>query len=612
MAKHITDEYLDQLLEKIRDQANGEIVERNWSFQHPAVISLGSTRDSKDVQLDHSRAPHESTCRVPVNRWSRTFHLVLGTRRRQLIAAAACLLVASAITLVFQSRVQGAGLHSIAGKTREELRDQFPAFAALQRAPNALPSGTTAIDGPDDIPTPKYDESFEIRRESKLYDMTWWQPIDPAKRESGRLSPVVFTRVLELRRIPGRTGNRKISLKYWTSGYSVEPVRLKADDEVIRAKKLENLSATGPAMKTFLLTTDVSDHAEGVWFQLAISAVYWNGFNTPEKEIAASAVASGTVEDTDLGVILPPLSSAIKGWALYDIPPHEKRAPYNQFKAGRPLRDESGMLYWPIAHVEADHKYVMEWEWADPATSTRPNGSLTTKSTTDASSLRDNAIPLHSQIGQQFLRESEANEFVDLSLHFVTQDNTAFCGVASSVMVLNASGMERPLSPAHGTFRLWTQQNFWSEATRKVADETVVKREGMTLDTLGAMLSAHGMHVDVRHAGDLSVEDFQHLIEQALKGQSSYVLVNYYRPVVGQDGAGHISPVAAYHAASDRCLVLDVARYRYEPMWISTRVLYRAAAVKDSSSGQTRGLIICRNPKGDARERASTAPTADR
>jgi hypothetical protein len=46
------------------------------------------------------------------------------------------------------------------------------------------------------------------------------------------------------------------------------------------------------------------------------------------------------------------------------------------------------------------------------------------------------------------------------------------------------------------------------------------------------------------------------------------MLVNYERAALGQAKTGHISPIAAYNAKADRLLVLDVATYKYPPVWV--------------------------------------------
>ena len=41
----------------------------------------------------------------------------------------------------------------------------------------------------------------------------------------------------------------------------------------------------------------------------------------------------------------------------------------------------------------------------------------------------------------------------------------------------------------------------------------------------------------------------------------------------------------------DRVLILDVARYRYPPVWVRSIDLWRALRTIDPSSGRSRGLV---------------------
>jgi hypothetical protein len=80
-------------------------------------------------------------------------------------------------------------------------------------------------------------------------------------------------------------------------------------------------------------------------------------------------------------------------------------------------------------------------------------------------------------------------------------------------------------------------------------------------------------------------------------------LANYDRRALGQKGGGHISPLAAYDPDQDRVLILDVARYRYPAVWVTTPDLWRAIRSIDTSSGLSRGLVIIEPPA------AATAPS---
>ena len=58
-----------------------------------------------------------------------------------------------------------------------------------------------------------------------------------------------------------------------------------------------------------------------------------------------------------------------------------------------------------------------------------------------------------------------------------------------------------------------------------------------------------------------------------------------------QTGGGHMSPIAAYDASTDTALVLDVARYRYPPSWISLATLFASMATTDADAQASRGWI---------------------
>jgi hypothetical protein len=206
-------------------------------------------------------------------------------------------------------------------------------------------------------------------------------------------------------------------------------------------------------------------------------------------------------------------------------------------------------------------------------------------------------VRLDSSEGQRLLIESRWNQdFVPLSLYFTTQDNLAYCGVASASMVLNALPIERPLLEKHGNYRLFDQENLFNERVAGVVNCRDVARDGMTLDQLGKVLSAYTLRVHVTHASDSDLAKFRKSVNQAIRDQDTYVIVNYDRRALNQEGAGHISPVAAYHEATDRYLIMDVARYRYPPVWVGAGELWSAMHAVDAASGKSRGYIIVAKP----------------
>ncbi|WP_183176381.1 phytochelatin synthase family protein [Burkholderia pseudomallei] len=180
-------------------------------------------------------------------------------------------------------------------------------------------------------------------------------------------------------------------------------------------------------------------------------------------------------------------------------------------------------------------------------------------------------IDLGSLAGEQMLAESGARSaYASLGSHFVTQKTQSYCGVASLVMVLNALRVPAPAAAQYPPFHYFTQDN-----------------------VLGALANGLGASGDVRHASDVSVDVFRADAIAHLGRPGRYVLVNYLRSRLGQQTGGHISPLGAYDAAADRFLILDVSRYKYPPVWVTTADLYAAMNTPDADSGgRSRGYVL--------------------
>ncbi len=220
------------------------------------------------------------------------------------------------------------------------------------------------------------------------------------------------------------------------------------------------------------------------------------------------------------------------------------------------------------------------------------------------------SIPLPAPQGQRLLMQSrERADYGPLAQEFVTQANLAYCGVASAVMVLNSLEIPAPAAAGYGPYRFWTQENvFEAAAPRQVVGPEVVRRQGMTLAELAGLLASHGVTVERIHGDRLSLDAFRRLLRRNLAEGGDRLLVNYDRRSLGQTGGGHISPLASYHAPSDRVLILDVARYRYPSVWVPAAALWRAMRTLDTTSGRSRGLVTIRKPPTPAPLQESVPP----
>jgi hypothetical protein len=209
-------------------------------------------------------------------------------------------------------------------------------------------------------------------------------------------------------------------------------------------------------------------------------------------------------------------------------------------------------------------------------------------------SLPDSLIDLRSPKGEALLLESHALEaYFPISVAFETQKNQAYCGVASTVMVLNAIHAPAPTTPEYLPYHLFTQDNVLDDKTEAILPRAVLARQGMTLDQLGDILQLHPLAVEVHHAVAGGLDEFRKNASAYLAAKDHFVLVNYLRKALGQGPGGHISPLAAYDEKADRFLVLDVARYKYPPAWVSASDLFDAMNTVDpSNDGRTRGYVL--------------------
>ena len=115
----------------------------------------------------------------------------------------------------------------------------------------------------------------------------------------------------------------------------------------------------------------------------------------------------------------------------------------------------------------------------------------------------------------------------------------------------------------------------------------------MTLDQIGGILATQPVKAEVHHASDSSVDEFRKLASAYLREPGHFVIVNYLRKALGEQTGGHISPLAAYDAKADRFLILDVARYKYPPVWVKTTDIFDAMNTPDAQNGdKTRGFVL--------------------
>jgi glutathione gamma-glutamylcysteinyltransferase len=201
------------------------------------------------------------------------------------------------------------------------------------------------------------------------------------------------------------------------------------------------------------------------------------------------------------------------------------------------------------------------------------------------------AIAFSSTEGRQVFAEALVTGGLDgyfpLAEQFHTQSDPAFCGLGSLVVALNALGID----PG----RLW--KGPWRWFAEDLLDCCVplaeVKERGLDLVELSCLARCNGAEVDLHHADADVIDAWHAAVTDAAKGET-VLIASYDRAAMGQTGAGHFSPIGGYHAARDLVLVLDVARFKYPPHWVSAERLWSSMHATDPVTGKARGWMTLR------------------
>lgn len=218
----------------------------------------------------------------------------------------------------------------------------------------------------------------------------------------------------------------------------------------------------------------------------------------------------------------------------------------------------------------------------------------------------------------RLFRSSSNKDFFPLSNNFVSQNNKIFCGLASSSMILNAlrlrikddlpedhrsiKGDELAWLPEgfNPFFGKYTSNNVLNERTKhrvEVLGKPIdIKGDmksdfGLQLRQLAQVFEAHRVDVAIRVVDDqAAAETIKREIIQNLDTAGDFVLVNYSRKALGQEGGGHISPLGAYDEHSDSFLIMDVNPNNAPWVWVSADDLIRAMRTFDTV--ENRGYLL--------------------
>lgn len=205
--------------------------------------------------------------------------------------------------------------------------------------------------------------------------------------------------------------------------------------------------------------------------------------------------------------------------------------------------------------------------------------------------LPDSAIPFSSPEGRRLFAEALAAGGLDgyfpLAEQFHTQAEPTFCGLGSLVMALNALAID----PG----RLWKGPWRWfgEELLDCCVPLDVVRTRGLDLDELACLARCNGADVDLHRAGSSTLDAWRAALAESARADV-VIVASYDRSALGQTGSGHFSPLGGYHHERDLTLILDVARFKYPPHWVSADRLYEAMRAIDPTTAQSRGWLTLR------------------
>lgn len=229
-------------------------------------------------------------------------------------------------------------------------------------------------------------------------------------------------------------------------------------------------------------------------------------------------------------------------------------------------------------------------------------------------------IGWNTEEGQSRLaRSAYKTDFFQLVNNFQPQSNPLYCGIASSVIVLNTMRLNRNAIPSQkpievdvpkdmGGGRLYypaySQLTLLGELTEPVKSRTVIELKntgegggeidpGLKLAQLKGVLEVYNTWADLHYANvdsEDAVAVFRENLKAVLADSVRFMVVNFKGRMLGTPTDGHISPVAAYDQKTDSVLLLDVAGHLNPWYWVPVAHLYGAMHTLDGN--HYRGYLV--------------------
>lgn len=200
--------------------------------------------------------------------------------------------------------------------------------------------------------------------------------------------------------------------------------------------------------------------------------------------------------------------------------------------------------------------------------------------------LPETCISFASEEGKKIFMEALSSGYMNcyfrLASQFRTQDEPAYCGLATLVMALNALEID----PG----RVWKGPWKWyhEDMLDCCIPTELVRVQGITFDQFICLANCNSLDTDCVRCDDSTNEKaFRDAVQTMTQREDAFLIVSYSRRVLSQTGDGHFAPVSGYHPGRDLVLILDTARFKYPPHWVPLTLLFQSMQALDKETGKS-------------------------
>lgn len=185
-------------------------------------------------------------------------------------------------------------------------------------------------------------------------------------------------------------------------------------------------------------------------------------------------------------------------------------------------------------------------------------------------------------------------DFFDYQLGWEVQDTQTYCSLASSTAAFNSlkntvidqdgTTFKVDVDSVYEPYQFATQADIEldllmndcshcaCQAVGGKENAISIKKIGLGIgnvpDLANCYLEPNGYFAKA-YRDDDDAGMLRETIIDAVTDPLKRVIVNWRRSNIGQVGGGHWSPIASYNKEKDMLLLLDVAKYKYEPVWVT-------------------------------------------